>query len=442
MTLPSHVDHLVVGAGFAGVALAIGLQDDGEEFLVIDKADGLGGTWWDNTYPGATCDVPSQLYSFSFAPNPDWSPPYSPQPEIQAYLEKVAADAGVLDRFHFGVELLGRRVGRRRRAVAGAYLGGRADLHHADQRHRRALGAQAARHRGHRHLRRATCSTPPEWDHVVDLAGKRVAVIGTGASAIQVVPAIQPVVGHLDVYQRSAPWVLPKGDRAFTDKEKRLFRRFPSAAEGAARPDLLVPRGAGPRHHAAAAAERPGRDGSARMNLARGVKDPALRERLTPTFGVFCKRILLSDDYYPAMASRQRRGRHRPDREDHALAVWSPPTASSARSTCSSWPPASTRPTRRSPTVIRGRDGRTLAETWAATGMAAYKGCGRARLPQPALRAGPQHRPGPHLGAALHRGGHRLRPRRAPHHAAPATRHDRAESRRRRPAGTPTSSAG
>ena len=106
VTLPSHVEHLVVGAGFAGVALAIGLQDDGEEFLVIEKADGLGGTWWANTYPGATCDIPSHLYSFSFAPNPDWSHAYSPQAEILAYLEKVAAGAGVLDRFHFGVELL------------------------------------------------------------------------------------------------------------------------------------------------------------------------------------------------------------------------------------------------------------------------------------------------------------------------------------------------
>ena len=106
MTLPSHVDQLVVGAGFAGVALAIGLQDDGEEFAVVDQADGLGGTWWVNTYPGATCDVPSLLYSFSFAPKPDWSRTYSPQAEIQAYVEKIAADAGVLDRFYFGVELL------------------------------------------------------------------------------------------------------------------------------------------------------------------------------------------------------------------------------------------------------------------------------------------------------------------------------------------------
>ena len=122
------------------------------------------------------------------------------------------------------------------RALAGAYLGGRPDLHHPDQRHRRALGAQAARHRGHRRPSSGHLFHTAQWDHSVDLAGKRVAVIGTGASAIQVVPAIQPVVGHLDVYQRSAPWVLPKGDRAFTDKEKRLFRRFPLDAEGTAGP--------------------------------------------------------------------------------------------------------------------------------------------------------------------------------------------------------------
>ena len=371
MTLPSHVDHLVVGAGFAGVALAIGLQDDGEEFVVIDQADGLGGTWWVNTYPGATCDVPSLLYSFSFAPNPDWSRTYSPQAEIQAYAEKIAADAGVLDRFHFGVELLDA-----------------------------AWDDDAALWRARTSAGDLTCTTlinatgglsapklpdiegidtfdghlfhTAQWDHSVDLAGKRVAVIGTGASAIQVIPAIQPVVGHLDVYQRSAPWVLPKGDRAFTDKEKRLFRRFPSTQKALrARMywfhEALVP-GITRQQRLNAPVER-----LARMNLALGVKDHALRERLRPTFDVFCKRILLSDDYYPAMSSANVEvvtdpiARVTPSGVVTADGVERPVDVIVVATGFHATDPPIAQ-------VVRGRDGRTLAETWAATGMAAYKG--------------------------------------------------------------------
>ena len=370
-TLPGHVDHLVVGAGFSGVALAIGLQDDGEEFLVIDKADGLGGTWWVNTYPGATCDVPSLLYSFSFAPNPDWTRTYSPQAEIQEYVDKVAADAGVLDRFHFGVELLaadwddGATLWRVRtsageltcttliNATGGLSAPKRPDIEGIDT-----FGG---------HLFHTAA-----WDHSVDLTGKRVAVIGTGASAIQVIPAIQSMVGHLDVYQRSAPWVLPKADRAFTEKEKRLFRRFP-LTQTALRArmywfhEALVP-GITRQQRLNAPVERLGR-----MNLALGVKDHALRERLRPTFSVFCKRILLSDDYYPAMAAANvevvtdpiaritTTGVVTADGVERLVDVLVLATGFHATD-----PPVAHR--------IRGRDGRTLAETWATSGMAAYKG--------------------------------------------------------------------
>jgi cation diffusion facilitator CzcD-associated flavoprotein CzcO len=371
VTLPSHVEHLVVGAGFAGVSLAIGLQDDGEEFLVIEKADGLGGTWWANTYPGATCDIPSHLYSFSFAPNPDWSHAYSPQAEILTYLEKVAAGAGVLDRFHCGVELLAaawddEALRWRVRTSAGELTsttlinatGGLSAPKLPDIEGIETFGG---------HLFHTA-----RWDHDVDLKGLRVAVIGTGASAIQVVPAIQPEVGHLDVYQRSAAWVIPRGDHPFTESQRRRFRRFP-ALQRALRARLyysheaLVP-GITRWQRLNFPVETLGR-----RNLAKGVEDPVLREKLTPHFGVFCKRILTSDDYYPAMSAAN------VDVVTDPIARITPTGVVTADGTerpvdvivvatgfRATDPPVSH--------LIRGRDGRTLAETWVEAGMTTYKG--------------------------------------------------------------------
>jgi cation diffusion facilitator CzcD-associated flavoprotein CzcO len=371
VTLPSHVDHLVVGAGFSGVCLAMGLQDDGEDFLVIEKDEALGGTWWANTYPGATCDIPSHLYSFSFAPNPDWSHAYSPQAEILAYLEKVAAEAGVLDRFHFGIELLEAawddeallwRVGTSAGDLTCTTL-------------INATGGLSApklpeiegieTFTGHLfHTAR--------WDHDVDLTGLRVAVIGTGASAIQVVPAIQPVVGHLDVYQRSAPWVIPRNDHPFTPGQMRRWRRFP-ALQRAYRQRLylsheaLVP-GITRWQRLNAPAERLGR-----MNLAKGVQDPQLRARLTPHFGIFCKRILVSDEYYPAMASANVElvtdpiARITPSGVVTADGVERPVDVLVVATGFHATDP----PIRH---LVRGREGQTLAEAWAGAGMATYKG--------------------------------------------------------------------
>ena len=370
-SLPGHVEHLVVGAGFAGVALAIGLQDDGEQFLVIEKDESLGGTWWANTYPGATCDIPSHLYSFSFAPNPDWTHAYSPQAEILAYLEKVAAEAGVLDRFHFGVELLGAAWDDgallwRVRTSAGDLTS--TTLINATG------GLSAPKLPDIEGIETFTGHLfhTARWDHDVDLNGKRVAVIGTGASAIQVVPAIQPVVGHLDVYQRSAPWVLPRGDHPFTDAQKRRFRRFPAFAR-ALRARLyysheaLVP-GITRWQRLNAPVERLGR-----LNLAKGVADPVLRRKLTPHFGVFCKRILISDDYYPAMSAAN------VDVVTNPIAGVTPSGVVTADGVArpvdviivATGFHATDPPVRH---LVRGRDGRTLAEAWAASGMTTYKG--------------------------------------------------------------------
>ena len=191
--LPASVDHLVVGAGFAGLGTAIKLAESGEDdFLVVEKDGDVGGTWRDNTYPGAACDVPSQLYSFSFAPNPDWSLSFSPQPEIQAYLRDVAERSGTLDRFRFGTELTEARVGRGRPALA----------RHHEPRRRSSPRTLVSGSGGLSEPKmpeidgietfQGEVFHSARWNHDFDLTGKRVAIIGTGASAIQIVPAIRP----------------------------------------------------------------------------------------------------------------------------------------------------------------------------------------------------------------------------------------------------------
>jgi cation diffusion facilitator CzcD-associated flavoprotein CzcO len=213
----------VVGAGFGGVGAAVMLSRAGyRDVTVFERADRVGGVWNYNTYPGAACDVPSHLYEFSFAPNPQWSRRYAPQAEIQVYLEEVAQRHGVLDRIRLNAE------------VNRARWDG--------ERGKWALQTSAGDHESD--LLLTACGqlnvpkVPPisgletfegpsfhtaRWRHDVDLSGKRVAVIGTGCSAIQVVPSIQPIVEHVDVYQRSPGWTFPRMDFAYSERAKRLF---------------------------------------------------------------------------------------------------------------------------------------------------------------------------------------------------------------------------
>ncbi len=238
-SLPAEVDHLIIGAGFAGVGAAIKLDEAGEtDFLVIERAASTGGTWRDNTYPGAACDVPSQLYSFSFAPNPDWSMSFSPQPEIDAYIRKVAENAGVLDRFAFDTlvedaswdESTQRWTVRTSRGeiVSRTLISGAGGL--SEPKFPDIEGIDTFQ---------GEIFHSARWDHDADLSGKRVAVIGTGASAIQIVPSIQPDVAHLDVYQRTAPYVIPRNDRHYTGIEKALFQRVPVLQQALSDRDLL-----------------------------------------------------------------------------------------------------------------------------------------------------------------------------------------------------------
>src|SRR6201991_4952878 len=211
----------VVGGGFGGVGAAAMLARAGyRDVVVFERAERLGGVWEANTYPGAACDIPSHLYEFSFAPNPGWTRRYAGQAEIQAYLERVARGHDV----RLAVEVTSARFEDGRWALETSAGPETADV----------LITACGQLK--------TPKVPPlegldtfagpafhtaEWRHDVDLAGKRVAVVGTGCSAIQVVPAIQPLVGHLDVYQRSPGWTVPKGDFAYSERAKRLFRRFP-----------------------------------------------------------------------------------------------------------------------------------------------------------------------------------------------------------------------
>jgi cyclohexanone monooxygenase len=377
--LPRHVHILVVGAGFAGLGAAIKLDEAGHrDFLVIDKGTTVGGTWRDNTYPGAACDVPSQLYSFSFAPNPEWSRSFSPQPEIQAYLEDVARQSGVLDRFRFGVAVedaawdeqdqvwrVGTTAGTVSADIVISGSGGLSEPKLPDIPGIDDFGGEIF----HSAL----------WNHDYDLTGKRVAVIGTGASAIQIVPEIAEKVAHLDVYQRTAPWVIPRNDRRYTAVERFAFRRVPLVQKAYRTAiywgrELYVP--AFTREPRLAAPAR----AAALANIRKGISDPGLRKAVTPHYAIGCKRILISNTYYPTL-----------DRDDVELvtdriAEITPTgirTVDGTEREIDCLIVATGFHTTDQPIAhhIKGRDGRTLADVWAEHGMASYKGTTTAGFP-------------------------------------------------------------
>ncbi|HEX8802698.1 MAG TPA: NAD(P)/FAD-dependent oxidoreductase [Acidimicrobiales bacterium] len=298
--LPAHVRVAIVGTGFAGLGMAIRLLQAGiRDIVVLDKAGDVGGTWRDNTYPGAACDVPSHLYSFSFAPNPGWSRSFSPQPEILAYLRGCADRFGVGPHLRLGHEVLEARwdVPARRWRIttsrgaltADVLVGGMGPL--SEPRVPEVPGLD--RFEG-------TVFHSARWRHDHDLAGERVAVVGTGASAIQFVPEIQPAVRSLHVFQRTPPWVIPRRERAYSDRERWVFRHAPPV-QRAVRAGIYWSREL---FVLAFTGRRPLSPGAARLaaeHLRRQVPDPELRARLTPDYTIGCKRILISNDWYPAL---------------------------------------------------------------------------------------------------------------------------------------------
>jgi cation diffusion facilitator CzcD-associated flavoprotein CzcO len=294
-----HFDTVVVGAGFAGIGAAIKLEEAGfDDFVVLEKSDNVGGTWRDNTYPGCACDVPSALYSFSFAPNPDWSRSFAEQPEIQEYLERTASDYGVTRRIHYRTEVRDAQWSADDQrwhlaTTAGPYtarvlIAGPGPLHQPNLPDLPGLDSFEGK-----------AFHSARWDHEYDLAGKRVAVLGTGSSAIQFVPEIQPKVEHLYLFQRTAPWVLPKPDRRISPIERTLYRRLP-LTQKALRAALY-----NTQELIQLAQRRPAvmnRVGKLMIrHLHRQVKDTELRRVLTPHFTLGCKRMLLSNTYYVAL---------------------------------------------------------------------------------------------------------------------------------------------
>jgi cation diffusion facilitator CzcD-associated flavoprotein CzcO len=290
----------IVGAGFGGLGAAIRLKQRGiDDFVVLEREDAVGGTWCVNTYPGCQCDIPSNLYSFSFAPNPSWSRTFPTQPEIWDYLRECTERYGITPHLRLGTEVTGAdwddeaavwRIETSRGPLAAdvviAAPGG--------------LSAPAVPDLPGLERFEGPAFHTARWDHDVDLRGKRVAVVGTGASAIQVVPRVQPEVERLHVFQRTPPWIMPHPDRPVSPRERWLFRRFP-ALQRLARGAIywaLEMRGIGftvdPR--VLKLAER-----IADRHRRKQVPDPELRRKLTPEYRMGCKRVLLSDDYYSAL---------------------------------------------------------------------------------------------------------------------------------------------
>ena len=382
----THHRVAVIGAGFGGIGASIRLAEHGIDHVIFEKMDDVGGTWWQNKYPGCRCDVPSNLYSFSFALNPDWSDTFSLQPEIQRYLRKVAEDFGVIPRIRFNTTvntaswddqakhwILDTTDGTQTANVLLTAHGFLSEPSYPDIKGLDSFGGKVM-HSAH-------------WDPSYDVTGKRVAVIGTGASAVQIVPRVHETARRLYVFQRTAAWILPHRGRPVRDWEKKLYRRVPPVQRAlrgvtyVTSEFLLLP----------ALLKNQRTDTIKRMalrHLDNQVPDPELRKKLTPNFTPGCKRLTPTNDYLPAIASTKTElvtdgisavaptGIVTSDgvlREVDVIIL-----ATGFRVTDNTFPG-----------VIRGRDGRTLREVWDGGAMGAYNGTTFAGFPNLFMLAGP-----------------------------------------------------
>ncbi|GAA1457015.1 flavin-containing monooxygenase [Williamsia maris] len=299
-TSDDHHILAIVGSGFAGVGAAIRLTHHHQGSVVIfERAESLGGVWRDNTYPGAACDVQSVLYSFSFAPSAKWRNTFARQSEIRAYLERVARDHGLLPRLRTrcAVDSITWDTARSRWVLETERGTSTAD--HVVLA-TGALADPAIPDIADLDKFEGPVFHSAEWDHSVDLTNRRVAVVGTGASAIQFVPQIQPLVSSLTLFQRTPPWVMPRNDAPISRRIRTATRRIPGVqklrrAKVYALREVKLAAFRHPR--LMAIGEKEGRE-----HLAHAVSDPALRAKLTPDYRMGCKRILISDSYYPALA--------------------------------------------------------------------------------------------------------------------------------------------
>lgn len=289
----------VIGAGMAGILSAIRLRERGLACVVFEKADQVGGTWRENTYPGLSCDVPAHSYTYTFARNPDWSRWYAEGPEIQLYFERIADEYGVTPLIRFGDEVTQLEFadgGWLLRTAAGhqdrfdAVIAATGVLHHPNIPHFAGIETFGG-----------AWFHSARWDHDVPLDGRRFGVIGTGSTAVQIATALIPRVERFDLFQRTAQWVYPSPNPMYTDEERAAFRADPVAFEKLVqklritmieRVVSAVTEVDSPQH---AEVER-----LCREHLAT-VRDPELRRRLTPTYRAMCKRLVVSGDFYEAI---------------------------------------------------------------------------------------------------------------------------------------------
>jgi cation diffusion facilitator CzcD-associated flavoprotein CzcO len=291
----------IIGSGFSGLCLAIRLKQKGIDSLtILEKSDRLGGTWRDNTYPGAACDVPSFSYCYSFEQKTDWSRKWAPHDEIQAYMEHCARKYDVLRHIRFGTEVESARFDEdagvwRIRTKAGDEIEADVLVSGVGQLNRPYIPAIPGLE-----TFRGESFHSAQWNHAYDLTGKRVAVIGNAASAIQLIPQIAPKVQHLTILQRSANWMLPRGDRPYSEAEKQRYARHPWLTRLYrwwiwALLEMRFPLFMGNRFLARATQK------ACEKNIDDNVRDPRLRALLRPDYPIGGKRILISDDYYPTL---------------------------------------------------------------------------------------------------------------------------------------------
>ena len=383
---PEHHTVAIVGSGFAGLGLARALERERIDYVILERADDLGGTWRDNRYPGCQCDVPSHLYSFSFALNPEWSRTYPLQREIWSYLQQVADRYGIRRKIRYRHEVLAAswdgeaRLWRIEttggRLTANALVAGVGGLSEPRLPDIRGLESFAG-----------PVVHSAQWDEGRDLSGRRVAVIGTGASAVQIVPRIQPQVDQLVVFQRTPAWVVPHRDRPITSRERALYRHLPLAQRlvryGVYWLRELLVIGLAKNTKYVEPIRR-----VATQHLEQQVPDAELRAKLTPSFSPGCKRLLPSNQFYPALTQPNvelvtdritevtPRGVRTLDGREREVDVIV--TATGFRVTNH---PFFDR--------VRDADGQSLAEHWSRSGMQAYRGTTIAGFPNLFVMTGP-----------------------------------------------------
>ncbi|WP_035719899.1 flavin-containing monooxygenase [Gordonia shandongensis] len=385
------VEIAIIGAGFSGLGAAIKLIQEGvDDFVVLDRGRDFGGTWRDNVYPGAACDVPSHLYSYSFALNPQWSRSYSHQPEIHRYINAVADEHGVAGHTLFGTEvthaewdedthrwnLRYTRDGEQHTMTARNLVGAVGPLCEPNLPDIDGIDEFGG-----------TIVHSARWDTDYDFAGKRVAVIGTGASAIQIVPQLGRVVGHMDVYQRTAPWIIPRNERPYLGVENWAFKHVPGL-QAAIRGGIYTFNEAVAAGMTYAPKALKPVEALCRANIFRGIRDPELRKAVTPAFAVGCKRILKSNDWYPTL------DRDNVDLVTSGIDRITPTGIVTADGTVRDVDVivvATGFHVTDSPVfdTIVGAAGESLAQVWDREGMAAYKGAFVHGFPNMMLLIGP-----------------------------------------------------